>query len=569
MAGKNNTSSIKVKDKKKSSYQHSPSEEETSRFKSKFSEYNPSEEDIISYPYVVSSYYLDGKYVNFEYNTYTYITKVRYDLIKILRMLQQEEQKKEELFIEDFIKIYKSIGDENSNLYKELRECKSISQKIDLIEKYELGYIDATKNIRDQVKDLQNKWNDYSNEAYKKIGFSESPDNFFKTMIDKINESLEKKLEIGDLSIEQITNQIIIQMNDKTGEAYKKYAEYLELIKKALQDNLGASKFGKYYTASINQIKRNKKDFLKVANITKNKDRSITKIIFDHLIGILNGLPSEVFLTQNRTGFLTGRINQVKRTLLNPNLTNQNNEEMESIAIKSDVIQLFSVNVTGNFIKINDNLDELSGLSSGKALLEQLDEIGEKFSKMHIVRISSKDYFSSKKEATLNNEASLNKMLYPFYDIGENINSLKRPMQELIFAIVNTGPFAIYSKDLSKIKDYIYNVCVVYMFEDYVNIFKRVVEKTGSNINDIHLYFINGYFYAISDILTQLISYIENSNNDKIININLKPTLLNEFVVAHGEGEERWNNVRNNTLKHGSLGLHLKYQTLSELFSKY
>ena len=238
---------------------------------------------------------------------------------------------------------------------------------------------------------------------------------------------------------------------------------------------------------------------------------------------------------------------------------------MESIAIKSDVIQLFSVNVTGNFIKINDNLDELSGLSSGKALLEQLDEIGEKFSKMHIVRISSKDYFSSKKEATLNNEASLNKMLYPFYDIGENINSLKRPMQELIFAIVNTGPFAIYSKDLSKIKDYIYNVCVVYMFEDYVNIFKRVVEKTGSNINDIHLYFINGYFYAISDILTQLISYIENSNNDKIININLKPTLLNEFVVAHGEGEERWNNVRNNTLKHGSLGLHLKYQTMHAL----
>ena len=167
-------------------------------------------------------------------------------------------------------------------------------------------------------------------------------------------------------------------------------------------------------------------------------------------------------------------------------------------------------------------------------------------------------------QVDITKSSSLDTRLGPIKEIGNIVGGgVYKDIQNLIFAIANAGDYMVASNMKEQILTGLTSLCAAYMFEDYAETFAQFNSETSNK--QLHLYFISGKYYTISDILTLTRDSLKPSGKNTYVKISFAPTKANEFKaneVVSLHGQPKWEAVRINTLKHGSMSIRLNTRAL-------
>lgn len=507
------------------------------------SSFNPSVSSIISYPYIISKeYYLAnglGESFSFEDELSNSVAKLK----DMLQIIIQREQGKEENFINSFFApIKEKDPDTYSKIEAYLGRGLDKSRAIDMIQKYRMGLLNNFENIESDLRNFDKKWELF----YNKI---------FMQTLKKINAPDALNLTLEDY-ISFIQNQMERNVQDES--AKEGYNKFLNNVFGAVKE-LTKTKFGQDFEKSLNTLESNSYIKSKRKEHSKgNKGQSIEEIVKGYLFGIMNGLSAEQFLVSFGGGSSTARFSQAISTITKGG-------QSSSVAIKTDVIEILNADLEFSPSDQSSILNDLE--KTNQALYQYIQQIDDKTA--FIVHTSVKDQSTNKKYGSgksmtvdITKSASLDTRLGPLRDIAASLSNGK-DVENLIFAIANAGDYMVASGLRGEILIGITSLCAAYMFEDYVETFSQFESETSNK--HLHLYFANGKYYTVSDILTLTLNTLNVTNKSRYVKISFNPTKIDEFNDKSLEGlhgESKWEQVRTNTLRDGNMSVRLDTNAL-------
>lgn len=526
----------------------------------------PSNQEIFAAPYVLSKNQKSIEKKNFinEVGFDSAFIETRENLLMAMWHLIDLEQRKERLFVNSFLEQVK-IGDpEFAQQLETILKPKigdgpgRISLALEAIQLYRAEQWNVTQSIEQNLTYFTEYWEAISNKV-----FMSAVNEVSKEILNKKN----RTLTISDLvdAVEQkIMNSFLSDVQD----------EYKPVVKKVISQvkNLARTKFGEEYDYTLKELEngtyiQRKMEKHKTKTSSKYKNESVESILMDYVGGLINGLSAEMFMEAKKLGKGTGRIGMSEKRLT------KGTGSKEGRAIQTDVIEIFSTELTSPDIDMSElEKETMKTLTQMRSWLDSLD-LSDKL----IVHTSVKDYGAASPAIHIRGTKPLDVRLAPLAEICESINMHRGDIQNLIFALVNAGEYMI-ANDLYRsglLAQALTTISATYMFEDYVDTFTQLESDTSNN--ELHVYFINGHYYTMSDILTQSYYQIKEkisegkSTRGGMVKVTFLPTKENVFEDKSLDnliGRDRWEQVRNLTLEKGRLGIALNAKQLRDMILK-
>ena len=119
----------------------------------------------------------------------------------------------------------------------------------------------------------------------------------------------------------------------------------------------------------------------------------------------------------------------------------------------------------------------------------------------------------------------------------------------------------------SEIKDAVTAMCAAWMFEDYEDTFKQI--QSGTTNTHLHIYFINGNYYTVSQILGLTLRQLQAADIKSFISVSFNPSETDPYKEVNHDndivGIPRWEYVRNENLKNGKMGIRMNTKILEAL----
>lgn len=159
---------------------------------------------------------------------------------------------------------------------------------------------------------------------------------------------------------------------------------------------------------------------------------------------------------------------------------------------------------------------------------------------------------------------------------------------KLVFMLNNTVSGCIADQKIDVLADYIAAICVAWMWDDYDEIY-AIQERTGVTTK-LHLFNSGGYYYTASGIMRQVLdnlmtTVVSKEEVDSFVQVDIKPpkphtqsdydslVARNSITNIPKENIEqwmsvlktRWDIIRDEVEKGGTVAIHFKQNELSEL----
>ena len=526
----------------------------------------PTPEEAFNRPYTILSYGMYGYYFQ-DLNLYTLdtVNQAKSALISLLKALQKKEEEKEEKFFQ-WYRIQIAQNDINFlNTFDKLYTGNEYSKLMTAIEQRRRSLYDTDKDIEANIKTNSKEWAENQNRAFRDA-FSKAikQDNGRLSIINPKNKDLLNR------TFEDILNeaeQIFLEKaQDTASEIFQQNLQDVWIEwKKIFLKNLSNSEFGSFNEKNtLRQYKNamgraNKLITGKATKTGKNKYKTVNQFansIFYNLL--MNGLSSELYLDIGNGTVRVGDVKKEYKTITG-NKTSVGNIQTDAISIFSEDIQV-QANFKEEIQKIMQSEQQNIHQQIQKAL-KIYDE--DNF----IIHYSAKDlyYRSTERRVTIRQEANLDSRMYELQKLSSIIG--KGSITDLLFAIANIGAGAILEKKTKDVKDAIVALCATWMFEDYEDTFTQIA--TGVTNNHLHIYFINGNYYTVSEILNLTIAQLEKQDANKLILVSLKPSTKDPYEdVNHSKqikGIPRWEYVRSENLNEGKLGIRMNTKILEDM----
>lgn len=155
-------------------------------------------------------------------------------------------------------------------------------------------------------------------------------------------------------------------------------------------------------------------------------------------------------------------------------------------------------------------------------------------------------------------------------------------MDKLIFMLNNTMPGCLNEKRQHHIIDYLAAICMVWMWDDYTELFS--VDSDIGAINTVHMFASGGIYYSASQILKQTReNLINQTSKSSFVNIEITPPkfnaeaeyehLMDKYPVDDVEDYKtrqnllasRWNEMRDKIEREGQIGIYFKQKELEDI----
>lgn len=525
----------------------------------------PTFAEAVSTPYTVLSYGMYGNYFS-SVNSFTKsdIDRARNSLVSLLLALQDKEETKEKKFFESYRARIMRLDPDFLSAFDQAYNKKEYSKLMTIIEQRRHGLYNTKLDIQKNIEKVSNEWARTQNKAFK--------DAFTKAI----------KQDRGRFGILNEGNQNIL--NRTFGEILDEAEQiFLEQAKKSASDNyllelkevwkewrsiflknLSVSKFGSFdENTTLSKYRDSLSlDKLVISHKTstgKNKKKTVNQFaqsIFYQML--MNGLSAEVFLD---IGKGTVRVGQVQKKYGSISGTSDSVGSQQT-----DAISIFSgdINIETNFEQSVDDI-----LRSEKDnIFERINSLLKIYEEDNfIIHYSAKDLYqySTERRVQIRQSANLDTRVYELKQIASTLN--RGDITDLIFAIANAGEGALMKGSSSEIQDAVTAMCAAWMFEDYEDTFKQI--QSGTTNTHLHIYFINGNYYTVSQILGLTLRQLQAADIKSFISVSFNPSETDPYKEVNHDndivGIPRWEYVRNENLKNGKMGIRMNTKILEAL----
>ena len=133
--------------------------------------------------------------------------------------------------------------------------------------------------------------------------------------------------------------------------------------------------------------------------------------------------------------------------------------------------------------------------------------------------------------------------------------------------MANAGEGGYMQDNTQGIERAIVSLCATWMFEDYEDTFAQI--KSGVINNHLHVYFISGLYYTVSDILNLTIDQLEKADEKTLVYVKFKPSDKDPYPDVQFDrsirGIPRWEYVRNKNLQAGRLSISMNTKILEDM----
>lgn len=524
----------------------------------------PTPEEAISTPYTVLSYGMYGYYFqDLKYFTTDDMANAKNALIGLLQSLHKIEEEKENRF---FINYRTQIAQQDKdflNTFDRLYTANKYSQLITEIEKRRRNLIIMKNTTNKEIDKFAQEWTkkqekifrDSLKEAFKSQSgakgiFSISDNAFLNRTFKEILDDAEQRVYI---KAEQIADE---QFQQVVKDIWIKY-------RSIFMEHLNKSRFGKDFTEQTTL--RNYRDSLPKEKLYKKQkdstNRNIQKTVktfVEETVNTLmsNNIPSEILLD---IGTGTIRTGDVKRKTIGGG----------TVKLSTSNIELFSEDIELQ-TKFQEVIEEILQKDK-KVLYEELNKLIDFYSQDNFIihysakNISKKRGADSRIHIKGTSSNGLASRIAELQQIASLVNA--GDIESLIFAIVNAGNGGVMEKDKADIRQAIIALCATWMFDDYMDTFEQI--NTGVQNNKLHIYFINGNFYTVSNILSLVIEQLTVLDGNRLISLTFSPSKSDPYEEVNHDrkikGIPRWNYVVQENIKRGSMQIRMNTKILEDM----
>lgn len=529
----------------------------------------PTPEEAISKPYTVLNYGMYGYYFSsLEYYTIDNLIKAKNAMLNLLNKIQAVEQEKEDKFFRQYRLQIQQKDKEFENTFNRLYSANEYSKLMTAIEQRRRGLYNLSNSLNENLQKFQNQWYETQNKAFKQA----IEDVVQRSGRRKKGDRLWMYEEQGEKALEITFNEILNQaekyffdsVEQELDEIYKQelknvWQKFKSLFTKHLQN----SKYGSFN--EFDSLKRfrdavapeklkekQKKGKTKAKTVEEfwgNKNKTAKQFASDIFFDLfLNGVSAELYLDLNKGTIRTGEVKHRGKS------------------IKSDTIGIFSgdLELEADFQDVIQKIVEKEGnnvYQELKSALELYDE--DNF----IIHYSAKDLSkrSTERRVSIQGSASLTNRIIELQQIASMVETGN--IESLIFAIANAGSGGAMEGEVSDIKEAITALCATWMFEDYEDTFRQI--QTGVTNNHLHIYFINGNYYTVSEILGLTIKQLSNKEPRDLVKVSFNPSKTDPYEKVNHDrkikGIPRWEYVRNENFKRGTLSIRMNTRVLEDI----
>ena len=515
-------------------------------------------------PYgVLTDYFLygnryDGAYdedVSVNIPHYGGIDNILSVVINIIDTAADNEAAREEKFFNQYIDMIPE-GTQLRQDFDQLIKSKNYSQAFDVLQKGLNDIYDFNKTLEQNQKE-----------------FAEINDLFLnKNIINILADELGKLDHVTthadfipkdlDITGAKLLDNILDKVFDKATKQLKTdkqinfYKQFLVKIR-ILMEQIFIDSYGpNVLTDYLSELESNKKvKKQRTADRGKHANDPLNQLVWNQVWGLLNGIPNEVMIDLTG-GVKTGTVKNAK---------GQN--------IKGDAYTLMTA--SGGFA--------LQEGTQAKADFQQITRKNEleqflnegRFQDNFIIISSAKDQSLS---ADFNNKfstgnikfaepASLEERIGNIRDFAQAANVGGSGINDLIFALANLEDDMVCSGQIQAIKQVLGALCVNWMFDDFGDLVMNV--SLQNSATKICVYYINGWYYTLSDILKRTANKIHQKQASDLVYVGLsipKSSSYGEAAKTTPQGLERWNATRANIMSRTKLRFDLKVKNLFDAF---
>lgn len=533
----------------------------------------PTPDEAVDNSYTVLKYSLYAYWFGQYDNSYDYgnLEEAISSMLELLHTLREKEAEKEDRFFKWYRTQIAQKDKGFLNTFDRLYTANDYSALMTAIENRRRNLYDARSSFNKNLTSWMEQWNKNQNRAF--------IDAFTKNLYsDEVNN---KKLsQLTDSQILDMTFDTLIENARKNflEIAYKTATESFsqeldkvwDLLKQMIQQNLeSGSKFQSTTLDTslrtfINQVKKTSSGdkILKVkSKSTKQYTRYKTfkQFITGLITPMINGMSAELYLDLGEGTVRTGNVQQRNKGITG-NIT--------SVNTKSDDIGIFS-----DTTEITTNFEQEMNEILNKVKTVYYEDIQERIKLYEddnfIVHYSSKDLYrqpNTKYDVSLRSgDSSLDTAFYQLRQIASVLQ--EGNIEDLLFAMANAGEGGYMQDNTEGIERAIVGLCATWMFEDYEDTFAQI--QTGVTNNHLHVYFISGLYYTVSDILNLTIEQLEKVNANTLVYVKFKPSSKDPYPDIQYDrsirGIPRWVHVRNENLKAGRLTVRMNTKVLQNM----
>lgn len=501
-----------------------------------------------------------------------------YKFLDFLERIERKESKKEkEMILTEIEKIQKNRP-----------EARSIQMAWRAVDQgdYGLAYTLLLQNedeIEQLVKDYQGLGNrniSHMNlfwDAEFSTKLADKLENFLSNQeSDKLDltleEMVEEWLEEGLTGPYGLAPQALSDLKNTVLEQIRKYFLDHELLLSTSTKN--KSKISK---TALNKVLKSTKYYT-----PKGKERTLKQALrffTEAVTSSIRGLSQEASQTKKQASlgfaFNTGKLRK--------EIEKKVSEGKGSVQIKADTITYIFGEATIDIESIVNALQQYGEEDVAGAMAEverQLLKL-QKDSETKIFRVATniKGYRSrhdlqiEKKESFLQRTENLRKIATTMPNFS---------MDKLIFMLNNTMPGCLNEKRQHHIIDYLAAICMVWMWDDYTELFS--VDSDIGAINTVHMFASGGIYYSASQILKQTRqNLINRASKNSFVNIEIIPPkfdaeaeyerLMKEYPVENVKDYQtrqnllasRWNEMRDKIEREGQIGIYFKQKELEDI----
>lgn len=525
----------------------------------------PSNQEIFTTPYVLSNNQKTLARKNFisevDYDFTFESTKA--DLLSTMQHLIGLERAKEQQFIDLFLEKVRQGDPDFAQQLDHILTARDnegagrISLALEAIQLYRSGQWEVARTIEENLQDFTQYWKGIANKV-----FMSAIHEVTKDILSEKN----RTLTITDL-MNKVEEKVLNSFLEDMQEAYR------PVVKKVFASarNLTQTRFGDTYSDTLEELAngeyvQRKMEKHKARTSSRYQSESVENIMMDYIGGVINGLSAEMYMEAKKLGKSTGRVGMSEKRLT------RGAGSKEGRAIQTDVLEVLSMEITSPDIDMTEfENGTIKTLTQMREWLNDID-LEDKL----VIHTSVKDYGARSLAIHIRGTKPLDVRLAPLVEICESVNMGKKDIQNLVFALVNAGQHMI-ANDLftsGMLTQALAAVSAAYMFEDYTETFSQLDSDTSNH--ELHVYFINGHYYTMSDILSQSYNQIRQVAPGRkmrggLIKVTFQPTnedVFSDDSVKNLVGLDRWEQVRNITLEKSRLGISLNAKQLRDMVLK-
>lgn len=532
----------------------------------------PTPTEAVKNSYTVLRYSLYAHYFEQYDKSYDYgnLERAISAMLKLLTKLRNKESEKEDRFFRWYRTQIAQKDPGFLNTFDRLYTANEYSALMTAIENRRRHLYDARKSFEKNLTSWMAQWNKSQNRAF----IEKFTENLYSDFDGKTIEDL-KHSDILNMTFQQIfdnAKQNFLNSAYKsaeesfTTELDKVWIELEKLFRRNLehdgrvqQINMNSSL--RSYIQQVRNTAKGEK-FLTTKDKRKKDNtnyKTLKQLITSIVSPLINGMSAEIYLDIGEGTVRTGNVQQRNKGI---------SGRVTSVNTKSDDIAIFSdtIEITANF---EQEMEEILN----KARTVYYEDIAERI-KLYdednfIIHYSSKDLYrqpNTKYNVSLRGaDSSLDNAFYQLKQIASVVQ--KGNINDLLFAMANAGEGGYMQDETKGIERAIVGLCATWMFEDYEDTFAQI--KTGVTSNHLHVYFISGLYYTVSDILNLTIEQLEKADANTLVHVTFKPSTKDPYPDVQYDrsirGIPRWEYVRNKNLQASSLSVSMNTKILEDM----